>query len=64
MSKKTYLLAGISIVLWSTLATVSKLLLGSMSSYQMLCISSLFAAAVLLVFCAVTGKLKKLKELG
>ena len=34
--KKTYFLAGVSILFWSSLATISKLLLGTMNSYQML----------------------------
>jgi len=62
--KKTYLLAGVSVLLWSTLATVSKLMLGTMSSEQLLCVSSLFAVAVLLLFCLFTGRLKKFKELS
>ena len=62
--KKTYLCAAISILLWSSLATVSKLLLGTMSSFQMLCVSSLFAAVALLIFCLLTGRLRKLKELS
>jgi len=59
--KKTYLLAGIAIFLWSTMATVSKLLLGSFDQYQVLCISALFAALALFVVNLFTGKLKKLK---
>jgi len=55
--KKTYLLAGVSVLLWSTLATVSKLMLGTMSSEQLLCVSSRFAVAALLLFCLFTGRL-------
>ena len=62
--KRTYLFAAISILLWSSLATVSKLMLGTMSSEQLLCVSSLFAVAVLLLFCIFTGRLKKLGELS
>ena len=61
--KKTYLLyAGISIFFWSTLATVSKLLLGSMNSYQLLCGGSLFAALALLTVNIANGKIKLLKK--
>ena len=67
--KKTYLLAGVSILLWSTLATVSKLLLGTMSSVQVLCISAAFAAIALFVYNLFTGRLRimrryKLKDYG
>ena len=40
--KKQYLYAGISILFWSTTATVTKLLLGSLNSMQILLISSFF----------------------
>lgn len=59
--KKTYIFAGVSILLWSTLATVSKLLLGSMNSVQVLMVSAAFAAAVLLIYNAATGKLKVMR---
>ena len=59
--KKQYLYAGISILAWSTVATIVKLLLGSMSSIQVLCISSLFAALFLLIVSCLTGSVKKLK---
>lgn len=60
--KKTYLYAGISILLWSSLATVSKLLLGTLNSFQVLCVSSLFAALALLAVNLFTGNLKKLRS--
>ncbi len=47
--KKAYLLAASSIFFWSTMATISKLLLGSFSSMQVLCFSSFFAFLFLLV---------------
>lgn len=59
--KKAYLFAGISILLWSSMATVTKLLLGVMDSYQVLCISSLFAALALLGMNICTGNIKKLR---
>lgn len=62
--KKHYILAGTSILLWSTLATVSKLLLGTMSGYQVLGISAAFAAVVLFVYNLVTGKLSVMRAYG
>ena len=57
-----YALAFASILFWSTVATVSKILLGSFSQYQLLCVSTFFAAVALFVFNLVTGKLKCLKN--
>ena len=59
--KKTYILAGTAILMWSTMATVSKLLLGTMSNFQVLCISSLLAGLSMLVINGISGKLKLLK---
>lgn len=60
--KKTYFLAGMAILCWSTLATVSKLLLGSLDEYQVLCVSALFAGVALLVVNGITGRLRQLKS--
>ncbi len=60
--KKSYLLAFSSILIWSTLATVSKLLLGNLNSMYVLCISSLFATLCLFVLNISNGKIKKLKN--
>jgi drug/metabolite transporter (DMT)-like permease len=60
--KKTYVFAGISILLWSTLATVSKLLLDTMNSFHVLMFSSLFAALALLAVSIVRGKIKLLSK--
>ena len=60
--KKTYLYAGISILFWSTLATISKLLLGTLNSYQVLMYSAFFATIALLAVNIVTGKLRLLKD--
>jgi len=60
--KKAYILAGITIVLWSTMATVSKLLLNTLDSFTVLCVSSLFAALFLLVYNVITGNIKTLKS--
>jgi drug/metabolite transporter (DMT)-like permease len=60
--KKSYLYAGIAIFFWSTIATVSKLLLGSMGSMQVLAVSALFAFLFLLILNLVKGNLKGLKN--
>ena len=60
--KKQYLYAGISIILWSTTATVTKLLLGSINSIQILLISSFFAFLFLLIINIIKGNLKELKN--
>ncbi len=60
--KKHYIFAGVSILGWSTVATVVKLLLGSMNSFQVLFVSSLFAALFLFIVNIVTGNIKKLKS--
>lgn len=60
--KKVYLYAGTSIFFWSTVATVSKLLLGTLNSYQVLMCSVLFAGTALLVVNIITGKLALLKK--
>lgn len=60
--KKTYLYAGISIFCWSTVATISKLLLGEINNIQLLWISSAFAALFLLIINIATGRFKKNKD--
>lgn len=59
--KKAYVLAGVSILIWSTIATTSKLLLGSLNSFQILSVSALFAAVFLLIVNIATGNIQKLK---
>ncbi len=60
--KKTYLYAATAILFWSSIATVSKLLLGTLNSYQVLMFSALFAAVALFFVNLVTGRLKALKS--
>lgn len=61
--KKQYLFAVIAILFWSSLATVTKLLLnGGISSFQVLMYGALFAVIVLFLFNLFKGKLKKLTE--
>lgn len=59
--KREYLYAGISIFLWSTTATVTKLLLGSLNSMQIMLASSAVAFVFLLVVNLAKGTLKELK---
>jgi drug/metabolite transporter (DMT)-like permease len=61
--KKSFVYAGIAIFFWSTIATVSKLLLGAMGSMQVLAISSLFAFLFLLILNLAKGNLKEMKAL-
>lgn len=58
--KKEYCFAAVSIIFWSTLAVAAKLLLESLNNFQLLCISSLFAFATLLLFNIATGKIRML----
>ena len=59
--KKAFLYASVSILFWSTLATVSKLLLGTLNSFGVLMFSSFFACLALFFANLITGKLKILK---
>ncbi len=59
--KRTYILVGIAIFFWSTMATISKLLLGSFSGIQVLCISSFFAGVFLLIKNITTHNIQKLR---
>jgi len=56
--KKTYLLAATSIFCWSTVATITKLMLGTLNNVQLLWISSLFASAFLCLVNVVNGSIK------
>ncbi len=59
--KKPYVYAAVSIFFWSTIGTVSKLLLNSLGSYQILTVSAFFAFLALFIVNLVTGNLKNLK---
>ena len=61
--KKQYFYASISILLWSTTATVTKLLLVNLNSMQILLISSFFAFIFLLIVNAIKGNLKEIKKI-
>lgn len=60
--KKEYLYAGFAILSWSTIATISKLLLGSLDSMQITFLSSAFATAFLLVLNIAKGNMKLFKQ--
>ncbi len=59
--KKEYILAGISIFCWSTIATTAKLLLGDINNFQLVWANVFFAVIALLVYNIFTGKIKELK---
>lgn len=59
--KKTYFYVAAAIFCWSTVATISKLLLNTLDSFQLLCFSTLFAFLFLLGYNLVTGNIKKFK---
>jgi len=60
--KKQYLYAMISIFLWSTTATITKVLLGDLNSMQILAVGSLLAFVFLLIINLIKGNLKELKK--
>ena len=60
--KKVYLYVTTAIFCWSTIATVSKLLLGGINCMQLLWINSFVAASALLVVSFANGKIKLLKN--
>ena len=59
--KKSYFYALVSVFFWSTTTTASKLLLHSISTMQVLAVSSVFATLFLLLVNAAKGNLKQLK---
>jgi len=60
--EKEYIYAFVSIFLWSTTATVTKLLLGNLNSMQILLVGSLFAFIFLFIINLIKGNLKGLKQ--
>ncbi|MBR3942108.1 MAG: DMT family transporter, partial [Clostridia bacterium] len=60
--KKTYLYAGIAIFLWSTVATVCKILLDEINSIQLLWMNASIAGLFLLVVNVITGNFKQYKN--
>ncbi len=55
------MLAAVAIAFWSTVSVITKLLLNAYSNFQVLWISSFFAAVALLLFNLFNGELKQLK---
>lgn len=60
--KKSYLFAATSILFWSTVATAAKLMLGSINNFQLLWMTSAFAAVFLLTVNIATGNIKGLRD--
>ena len=60
--KEEYLYAGTSILCWSSVATVTKLLMQDLSPLQVLWLSSLFAGLFLLAVNLFTGNLATLRQ--
>ena len=61
---KKYIFAGATVLIWSTLAAMVKVLLGDMPNLQMLAISSVFAFAFLLILNLANGSVKIMKQYG
>ena len=59
---KKYFFAGATVLIWSTLAAMVKVLLGDMPNLQMLAISSVFAFAFLLILNVVNGSIKSMRQ--
>lgn len=59
--KKSYFYAFVSVFFWSTTTSVSKLLLHSISTMQVMAVSSVFAALFLLLVNVKKGNMKQLK---
>ena len=57
-----YVYAGVTILMWSTIAVVSKLLLGQFNNFQVLWISSFFGSLMLVILNSATGIIKQLKK--
>ena len=60
--KKSYIYAGVTVLIWSTLATVVKLVLQDIPNLQALTISSAFAFVFLLILNIINGSIKEMKH--
>jgi len=60
--KKNYIYALVTVVIWATMATVVKVLMGNMPDLQALGIGSLFAFVFLFIMNAATGRLKEMRN--
>ena len=57
-----YIYAGVTIFMWSTIAVVSKLLLGHFNNFQVLWASSFFGSVMLVILNIASGFIKQLKN--
>lgn len=60
--KKNYIFAIITVLIWSTMAAVSKMLLTDIPNLQTLCISSIFAVLFLLLMNLKNGTVKEMQK--
>lgn len=60
--KKSYLYAGITVLIWATLATVVKIVLSDIPNFEVLAISSAFAFVFLLIVNIINGSIKEMKQ--
>lgn len=64
INRKEYIYALLAIVMWGTMSTVAKLLLGQLDSMYVLAYTCLFATLILLGYSCVVGNIKRLRELS
>lgn len=57
-----YIYAGVTIFMWSTIAVISKLLLGKFNNFQVLWMSSLLGSVMLIILNTASGIIKQLKK--
>ncbi|MBQ3124665.1 MAG: DMT family transporter [Clostridia bacterium] len=57
-----YIYAAVTIFMWSTIAVISKLLLGKFNNFQVLWMSSLLGSVMLLILNTASGIIKQLKR--
>lgn len=60
--KRSYIYAGAAILMWSTMPTISKLLLGEMDSYKVLCSGMLLATVAMLIINLCSKKWKLMRS--
>lgn len=60
--KRNYLFAGLTVIIWATMATIVKLLLSDVPDLEVLFVSSLFAFVFMTLMNLISGKMKRLKE--
>ena len=60
--KRSYIYAGLTVLIWLTLATVVKLVLKDIPNFQALAISSAFAFVFLLILNIINGSIKEMNS--